>query len=66
MFSRIRNDFYYSNEGGRCEVILTQITLDAKNQITSAQGRIVADLRTFKRDAPALVISDLVFHYLKP
>ena len=66
MFSRIRNDFYYSNEGGRCEVILTQITLDAKNQITSAQGRIVADLRTFKRDAPALVISDLVFHYVKP
>lgn len=63
--SRIGNAMYNSLEGGRCELIFTEIAVNASNQITLAKGRVVADLRTFKRDGTALVLSDVAFHYVK-
>ena len=63
----VGSNTYLSTEGGRCQITLTNVTFDAvSGNVTSLEGRFVAEMRTFKRNLPPLLINDGVFRWVKP
>ena len=63
----VGSNAYLSTEGGRCQITLTNVTFDTvSGNVTSLEGRFVAEMRTFKRNLPPLIINDGVFRWVKP
>ena len=63
----VGSNAYLSTEGGRCQITLTNVTFDTvSGNVTSLEGRFVAEMRTFKRNLQPLIINDGVFRWVKP
>lgn len=63
------SNIYRSIDGGRCLITLTNVTTTGVSPdivVTSFEGTFVAELYTFKRDLPPLIINDGVFRWVKP